>query len=151
MTDKVVSIDGMPHKLVDNGDGTYAKKGVVFIVGSLAAENSWSLSADSEADTAKTLTKTASAGVSHYITAFEVVISGAAAVATITVELKEDAAGDPVTKWKTVIGIASPIGTRVGITLPNPIKITTNKTADLVVTAGGANVVTSCNLAGFTL
>lgn len=111
----------------------------------------WASSDSSAANTAKTITKAAVAAKSHYITAFEVVISGAAAVSTITVQLQEDAAGTPVDLWKTVIGAAAPIGTRVGITLHLPIKLKANKTADLVVSAGGESVVTTLNMSGYTL
>jgi len=107
--------------------------------------------ADSGANAAQTITVAAVAGKSHYITAIEVAISGAAAVSTITAILKEDAAGTPASKWKEIIGIASPIGTRVGIAFPIPIKLTTAKTADLVIDAGGAAVITTGNISGYTL
>lgn len=106
---------------------------------------------DSEANTAKTITIAAAEGKSHYITAIEVAISGAEAASTITVELKEDAGGTPVSKWKEIIGSSAAIGTRVGLALPFPIKLTAGKTADLVISAGGASVVTTGNIAGYTL
>lgn len=111
----------------------------------------WAVTADSVANTAKTLTKAAVAGKSHYITAIEVVISAAAAGADINCVLKEDAAGTPASYWKEIIGNASPRGTRVGITFPLPIKLTAGKTADLVVDAGGASVITTLNMSGYTL
>lgn len=126
--------------------------GATQLTGSYPADATpWTVTGDSTANAAKTITKAAVASKSHYITAFEVVISAAAAGADITVLLQEDAAGTPVTYWKTIIGNASPRGERVGITFPLPIKLTANKTADLVVSAGGASCVTSLNLSGYTL
>ena len=111
----------------------------------------WTMTGDSAANTAITLTKNAVAGKSHYITAIEVVISAAAAAVDISCILKEDAAGIPVNMWKEIVGNASPRGARVGITFPLPVKLSTNKTADLLVDAGGAGVITTLNLSGFTL
>lgn len=112
----------------------------------------WTVTDDSDANAAKTITKDAVAGKSHYITAIEVVISVAAAGADINCILKEDAAGTPVTHWKEIIGNASPGGTRVGITFPLPIKLTAGKTADLVVDAvGTAGGIATLNMSGYTL
>ena len=113
---------------------------------------SWTVTGDSAANTALTTTKAAVAGKSHYITAIEVVISAANAGADIKVLLREDnAGGGAATLWKEIIGNGAGRGTRCGIVFNTPIKLTAAKTADLVVDAGGAAVVTSCNMAGYTL
>ena len=105
----------------------------------------------SAANTAKTITKAAVAGKSHYITAIEVSTKGADAASDIDVVLNEDNAGTPVAKWQEVIGTYAVSGSRCGIVFAKPIKLTAGKTADLVVDAGGAGVVTVANLQGFTL
>lgn len=111
---------------------------------------SWTVTGSSTANAAKTITKAASTGYSHYITGFEVAISGAAAGADIDITLKDDAAGTPTTYWKTYIGTAAAVGSRVVVTFPVPIKLGLSKTADLVVGAGGASCITNLNIAGFT-
>ena len=111
----------------------------------------WTSTDVSAANTAKTITKAAVAGKSHYITAIEVSTKGADAASDIDVVLNEDNAGTPVAKWQEVIGTYAVSGSRCGIVFAKPIKLTAGKTADLVVDAGGASVVTVLNLQGFTL
>jgi len=62
---------------------------------------SWSITGDSAANTAQTLTKAAVAGKTHYIFGLEVVIKGAAAGADIDIELKDDTTAI----YKTCIGM----------------------------------------------
>ncbi len=111
----------------------------------------WTLTDVSSANTAKTITKAAVAGKSHYITAIEVSIKGADAASDIDAVLTEDAAGTPIALWQEVIGTYAVAGSRCGIVFNKPIKLTANKSADLVVDAGGASVVTVLNMQGFTL
>lgn len=112
----------------------------------------WSSTDDGAAGAAKTLTKAAGgAGKIHYITAIEVVVSAAATAADVTVALQEDAAGTPASYWKTIIGNAAPRGTRTGVVFSKPIKMTANKTADLVVSAPGGACVASLSMSGYTL
>jgi hypothetical protein len=113
----------------------------------------WTVTIDSEANTTKTLTKDApGVGKSLYITAIEAVLSVAVAGTDINIVLKEDAGGAPIPLWKEIIGNAAVRGTRVGISFTSPIKISENKTADLISdpvgTAGG---IITLNLAGYTL
>ncbi len=103
--------------------------------------------ATSAANTAQTITQDAEAGKSHYITAIEVSIIGAAAVNTINAVLKEDTTA----VWSEIIELGASRGTRTGISLSFPIKITTGKAANLVIDAGGASVVTIGNITGYTL
>lgn len=101
---------------------------------------------DSTANTAQTLTRAAVPGKCHYITAVEVLISGAAAVNDITIQLQDNSS----TVWKEFIGSGATRGERAGIVFLSPIKITQGNPANLVVAAGGASVVTTANMAGFT-
>jgi hypothetical protein len=110
----------------------------------------WSITDDSVANTAKTLTKDAVAHKCHYITAIGVTLSGAAAGVDIECVLREDAADTAVDKWKEVIGNASIVGTKVGIVFSKPIPFSVNTTADLVVGAGGAGAITTLNMCGYT-
>ena len=107
----------------------------------------WTVSADSAANSSQTLTKSAGSNQHHYVNAFEVVISGAAAGGDITVVLK--AGGTQ--KWKTVIGSGAARGERTGICFTNPIDMGLAADVTLEVSAGGAGVVTSANLEGFSL
>lgn len=107
----------------------------------------FTVTGDSGANAAQTITKAAEAGKSHYITAIEVVLTGATSASAISVKLNDDA----TTIWKSAIGLGSARGTRTGIALPFPIKITTGKKVDLVVDAGGASTVTYANMSGYTL
>ena len=111
----------------------------------------WTVTGVSGANAAQTITRAAVAGASHYITAFEVSTRGGDVAADINILLQEDAAGAPVTHWQEVIGTFAVSGSRVGLVLSRPIRLTAGMTADLVVGAGGAGVVTVANLQGFTL
>lgn len=108
----------------------------------------WSEVGDSAANGALTVTKAApgEAGESHCATAFEVVISGAAAAADITVELKSGA----TVKWRSVIGSGAARGARVSKSFPNPIACGIGEAVTLTATAGGIGVICSGSLAGFT-
>lgn len=109
--------------------------------------DTWSETGDSDPNTALTLTHAAEAGKRHYVTMIEVAISGAAAGADITVELKD---GD-TTKWKEIIGNGATQGERVGFVYLHGIKMNENSDVNLVVSAGGDGVVTHVNMAGKTV
>lgn len=98
---------------------------------------------DSTANTANTITVAAVAGKKHYVAAIEVSIKGAAAGADINVVLRDGAAA----RWSEVIGSSAVRGTAVGFVLPHPIEMTTNTAMTLEVDAGGAGVITRANLA----
>ena len=107
----------------------------------------WSVTGDSSANVAKTITKAAVAGERHYITGFDVSISGADAGADITISLKDGSTD----KWKVVIGSGSARGATRSCRFDGaPIMMTVNTAANLVVTAGGALVITHLNLNGYT-
>lgn len=107
----------------------------------------FTVTGDSGANAAQTITKAAEVGKSHYITAIEVVLTGAAAASAISVKLNDDV----TTVWKSGIGLGSARGARTGFALSFPIKITAGKKADLIVDAGGAATVTFANMSGYTL
>ena len=98
---------------------------------------------DSLANATNTITIAGVAGQSIYVEAIEVAISGAVAGNDINVLLKDGT----TTKWKTVIGSGASRGTRVGMVLPMPIKITAGANLILAVDAGGASVITTANVA----
>lgn len=106
----------------------------------------WAITQDSGNNAAQTLTKALSAGKAHYITGFEVSIAGAAAVNDITVSLKDGS----TTIWKGNIGSGSPRGERTGVAFAFPVALTAGQAANLVVDAGGAGVITTANLVGYT-
>ncbi len=157
MSDTYTNLNGHPIKLIDNGDGTFSfatqlsgssipsdQPIPTSLVGSLT--NVISVTQTSGANAAQTITINAVADKSHYIVGFEVAIKAAAAVTDIDVVLNDGATA----KWSTVIGAGAAIGTRVGMMLPYPIKMTAATAVTLVVDAGGASVVTLANIAYYT-
>jgi hypothetical protein len=104
-------------------------------------------SQDSAANTAQTITVAAVAGKYHHASGLSVYVSAAAAVSDITVELKDGA----TVKWKGIIGAGAERGSSVERTFDPPIRGTTNTAMTLVVSAGGASVVTTANLQGYTI
>ena len=107
----------------------------------------WTVTGDSTANAAKTITKAAVTGSRHYITGYLVSVTGAAVgTADIAIELQDDT----TTVWKDVLGAAAARGQRAGVVFAHPIELTVSKAANLVVAAGGASVITFCNMTGFT-
>lgn len=106
----------------------------------------WTVSGDSVAATAQTITKAGATGRKHLITAIEIVVTGAAVANDMFIQLQDGS----TTVWKSAIGSGSPRGQRVGAVFTHPIALTAGNAANLVVDAGGAGVVASINMAGFT-
>jgi hypothetical protein len=106
----------------------------------------WGITQDSAADTTQTLSKDAVVDQRHHITAFEVVISGGDAGADISVILKDGTTAI----WKTLIGSGATRGERVGMVLSQPLQCGVGNAASLEVGAGGADVITSASMAGYT-
>jgi hypothetical protein len=115
----------------------------------LAAHNSgWSLTQDSTAATAQTLTKDAEEGKRHYITGVSCCISAADnSTNDITAVLKD---GETAI-WKGVIGAADKRGTAAGQSFPFPLECSMGAAVSVEVSAGPASCVTTANLVGFTL
>jgi hypothetical protein len=106
----------------------------------------WTVTGTSDANTAKTITKTGVAGYRHVVTSFEVVVRGATVGADTSVALKD---GSTV-KWQSYFGVGAVRGERVGATFPHGIEMSAYGTVTLVVGAGGASVITELNMAGHT-
>jgi hypothetical protein len=107
----------------------------------------WTLSQDSAANAGQTLTQPASANERHYVNSIEVCTSAAAPTADIVVRLLEGA----TVRWKTVIGSGMSRGERTGISFANPIQFGVGIAATLDISAGGAGVITTGNIEGFTI
>lgn len=107
----------------------------------------WSVTQNSAANTAQTLTKAGEVGKKHRVTSVDVFISGAAAGSDITVTLQDGATA----KWVGKIGNAAASGSRAGFSVPSGVEMTAGNAANLVVTAGGASVVTTANMTGYTV
>ncbi len=120
------------------------------VVGTLdfLAVTEWTEVLDSAPDTAQTVTHAGEADRRHYVTCFEVVVSGAdVGVADITIELLEGA----TPRWRTKIGANSVRGERTGVVYQKvPIQIASGSAVSLTASAGGAGVVTTLNLGGQT-
>jgi hypothetical protein len=108
----------------------------------------WTVVQDSAANTAQTATKAAQAGARHYVTGVEVAVSGAAVgSADISITLKDGTTA----KWKTFIGAAAARGTRIFVDFSRaPIEMSVNTAVNLAVDAGGASVITTANIVGYT-
>lgn len=106
----------------------------------------WTISQDSAANTLQTLTRAGEAGA-HYVSGFEVATQGAAIGADIVCTLSE---GGTV-RWRSVIGAGAARGERTGLSFTNPIRFAPGVNVVLTIAAGGAGVITSGNIEGFTL
>ena len=102
---------------------------------------------DSAANTANTATKEAVASKKHYLTFLEVVLSGADCGTASVITVSDGA----TVKYKTMIGLYAPRGTRIGYSLPFPIEFTVNTAINIAVGAAGAGAVTTINAFGYTL
>lgn len=107
----------------------------------------WAVTLDSAINTAATLTRAAVGGKRHYITGIEVSISGAAAANDITIDLRDNA----TVIWREIIGSGAPRGERVGVVFSHPVMCGLSVTASLAASAGGAGVVATLNITGYTL
>lgn len=110
------------------------------------AVGQWAVTLDSTSNNPLALSKPLVAGKAHYITAIEVSISGAAAANDITIQLKDGT----TTIWKEIIGSGAARGERAGLVFAFPIGLTIGNAANLAVDAGGAGVITTANMAGYT-
>ncbi len=107
----------------------------------------WSEIGTSADNTAVTINRAAEADKRHYITAFEVVIRGAAAGNDIKVELLDGA----TVMWTSYIGEDAPRGERIGIAFAHGLEMSVNTEVSLAVEAGGAGVIAEVNMAGYTI
>lgn len=108
----------------------------------------WTVTQDSAANTLQTVTKAASgAGVKHYVTGFSAVVSAAAVGAADAAIILKDGS---TAKWKEFFGALAVRGARVSATFDPAIEITANAAVNLEIAAGGAAVVTTGNIIGYT-
>ena len=110
----------------------------------------WAATGASTANTAGTLAKAAVSGKCHYITGFSVVVTAAAAAATAAgflIQLKDGA----TSKWEETLPASAAVGTRIAVTFPTPIMITSGAAASLAVAALGESSIARMNLAGYTI
>jgi len=106
----------------------------------------WATTLDTSANGALSLSRAASAGATHFLLGFEVVVGGAALVSAITITVKD---GTTVI-WKTRLPASAAIGQTKGVWFNAPIPCTKGNALVLESTAGGASVVLTGNLAGLT-
>ncbi len=112
-----------------------------------AEEIDWSEVEDSAVNTAVTATHAAEAGNRHYAVGFEAVVSGADLGNDVNIELLEGV----TVRWRTKLGSGLPRGERSGVVFPRPIKMGVAQGAILTADAGGAGVIITLNLGGYTL
>jgi len=106
----------------------------------------WTEVGDSVANTALTLSHALVVGQRHYVTGFEAVTKGATLAQDVVVELRD---GVDV-KWRTTLGNAAVEGERTGVMFPRAMEWTSGVAVDLNVEAGGALVVITLSMLGYT-
>ena len=109
--------------------------------------SSWDENGVSAAGGAITITHAAEPGKRHIITGFEALALGAALGNDVTIELREDAA----VRWRTGLGDAALVGERTGLMFSKPREFGLNAEASLVADAGGAGVLMTLTLTGYTI
>lgn len=114
-----------------------------------AGKGGWSLTQDSGANAAQTLTKAAVAGYQHFITSLELVVLAAAVGAADINVVINDGAGNPV--WKTGIATTAARGTRLAPVFQSPIPATPGNLINCVVDALGAGSVSRLSIIGFSV
>ncbi len=106
----------------------------------------WDEAADGGANAIATLTHALTAGQRHFVTGFEAVSKGAALAADVVVELREGAN----VKWRTTLGNTALQGERTGVMFPRPMEFALATAVTLEATAGGALVVITLSMLGYT-
>ena len=91
-------------------------------------------------------------GKANYVLGYAVAIAAAANGSNdVTAYVESDAASAATKQWSDLIAAAAARGTRVSMAFPKPIKCTTHKTADLVVSAPGGSAVIVASMMGYVL
>ncbi len=106
----------------------------------------WDEVVDSGDNAAAALAHALEAGRRHFVTGFEVVSKGAALGNDVIVELKEGA----TIKWRTSLGNAALEGERTGVMFPRPMEFALATAVDLEAGAGGAGVILTLSMLGYT-
>lgn len=107
----------------------------------------WDEVDDSLVNTAVTITHAAEAGRRHYVVGFEASTRGADLTADIQVELREGA----TVRWRINLGSGSIRGERGGVVLPRPREYAENAAVTLNAGGGGAGVIVTLNMLGYTI
>ena len=107
----------------------------------------WTVTGTSGANTAKTITRAAKTGRTHYITGFCVTVRAADVTGDVSVAVKD---GTTVV-YQTYFGDASIRGEERKAEFFHPIRCTMSTAANLVVGAAGASAITELTLKGFTV
>ena len=113
-----------------------------------AGKGGWSLTQDSGANAAQTLTKAAVAGVQHFITSLELVVL-AAVVGAADINIVINDGATPV--WKTGLATTAARGTRLSPVFQSPIPATPGNLIQCVVDALGAGSVSRLSIIGFSV
>ncbi len=110
-------------------------------------KSTWDENGVSAAGGSITITHAAEAGKRHIITGFEALALGAALGNDVTIELREDA----IVRWRTGLGNAALQGERTGLMFPKPREFGLATAANLVSDAGGAGVLMTLSMTGYTV
>jgi len=105
----------------------------------------WTVTGTSSANTAKTITRGAKTGRTHYITGFCVTVRAADVTGDVSIAIQDGT----TTVYQTYFGDASVRGDERKAEFFHPIKCTTGNAANLVVGAAGDSAITELTLRGF--
>ena len=113
----------------------------------VAEEIDWNETNDRGANAPITETHAAEVGRRHSVVFIDVVVAGAALGNDVTIELLEGA----TVRWRTKLGQGLARGERGGIVFQRPVKMGVAQAAAVSVSAGGAGVVITVNIGGYTI
>ena len=115
------------------------------IIGRYALPDSTPVSNVGSANAVNTITLAAVPNQAYHVTAFNVVISGAASASPITITITDGA----TVVWTEIIPTSAAIGAGVGKVFTSPLAGTVGNALALAASAGGTGCVTIANLAYF--
>lgn len=106
----------------------------------------WTEVTDGTANAVATLTHAATVGQRHYVTGWEAVTKGAALGNDVVVELREGA----TVKWRSTLGNTAVQGERTGVMYPRALEFASGIAVTLTAEAGGALVIITLSMLGYT-
>ncbi len=107
----------------------------------------WDEVDDSAANAAVTITHAAEAGRQHFVVGFEASVRGAILGNDVIVELREGA----TVRWRINMGSGSARGERSGVVFSRPRQYAIGGAPALNADAGGAGVVITLSMMGYTV
>ena len=107
----------------------------------------WDEVDDSAVNTVVTITHAAEAGRRHYVEGFEASIRGADLTSDVIVELREGA----TVRWRINLGSGSIRGERGGVVFNHPREFAVNSPVTVNAGVGGAGVIITLNMLGYTI